>query len=628
MSYCVCRLCFLVAILFTGLVLGCAKKPRAVIFISLDTLRQDHLGCYGYKRDTSPNIDRFAKEDAILFEAAYAQAPYTLPSHMSMLTGLYPETHGILTPVVPGTFDETNCLAPHIITLAESLKKQGFKTEAFTDGMLVDGKYGFDQGFDQYRDKHKIKSEKNGFRKYKNELHSWIKNNSKSDFFLFIHTYDTHSPYPAPEPHRSKFKKTPPGCDAPQGSMLQCSMLGFHDGYNLLQHESFQSLVDVYDGCISYVDHEVGELFKLLKEHDLWEEAVVVVTTDHGELLMENGLMIGHGLMGYNGEVLIPMLIKLPKSRFYGLRESHVVESVDLMPTILAALDIPSPKDVQGQDIIRGVEEGDWKKDYAFGISPNTGGNRYFFRKGIKYIEAVRDNNKFDFLLCHLRPKQPMGWLVTPPKENNVYYYDIKLDPLGAAELFHRGDRIYDLRDVDYEWQANEITERETLRKYKLHVSALSKICKSAVASPENVNGEGDKQNKKKSALTKEEIEQLNALGYGGIINLAQSLNAPGGDSNNFKELLITEPLVNLDPLYKADHIFWRTIRILTRRNSPINKKNLIKKFAETKKEYEEFAIRYPNKKNLVEWRLKLIEQAVEYIQNRKKSEKPATPEK
>ena len=117
---------------------GCSPEPERpnVILIVLDTVRSDHLGCYGYGRDTSPHMDRFAKEDGILFEAAYAQAPLTLPSHMSMLTGLYPETHGVLLPKVKEVkHGGTDKLSEDVVTLAEAIKKRGFRTSAFTDGL-------------------------------------------------------------------------------------------------------------------------------------------------------------------------------------------------------------------------------------------------------------------------------------------------------------------------------------------------------------------------------------------------------------------------------------------------------------------------------------------------------------
>jgi len=261
-------------------------KGRAVILISLDTLRQDHLGCYGYHRNTSPNIDRLAREDGIVFEAAYAQAPLTLPSHMSMLTGLYPEAHQVLLPKVKeGKAGKTDRLSERVVTLAEAIKSEGYKTSAFTDGLLVAKRFGFSQGFDEYRDK-RNKLGDNGFRRFGEPLRKWIDRNSSSDFFLFIHTYDTHAPYAPPEPFLGRFRGEPPARELPETSLTFCSFLGIHNAVRLGQYENLQAVVDDYDGCVAFVDDELGKLFGQLKDLGLFEESLIVVTSDHGEVFL------------------------------------------------------------------------------------------------------------------------------------------------------------------------------------------------------------------------------------------------------------------------------------------------------------------------------------------------------
>jgi arylsulfatase A-like enzyme len=335
--------------------------------------------------------------------------------------------------------------------MAEILGEHGFKTSAFTDGMLVQGKFGFDRGFGEYRDEASMNHEENGFRRNGTKLHRWIQRHSDEDFFLFFHTYDIHGPYVAPEPFRSRYDAEPPGRELPSASLLHCSLLAKHAGLNLEQYASIQETVNAYDGGIAYVDHEMGKLFDLLKREGLWEEALIVITSDHGELFMENGLTIGHGLGLYNEEMLVPLLIKLPGSRHGGTRVDHIVESVDILPTVLAALNVPVPGDLHGQNLIAGVEEGRWKKDHAFGISPNSGYNHYLFRDGVKYIEAVSDPWG-NLVRGHFRPMILESMVPPPidgfhePRDMNewlrLFYYDIRLDPLGVTEAFHRGDRI------------------------------------------------------------------------------------------------------------------------------------------------------------------------------------------
>jgi len=326
-------LLFLLGLVFLGA--SCSDssstRGRAVILISLDTLRPDHLGCYGYKRNTSPNIDSFARDDAVMFKSAYAQSPYTLTSHMCMLTGLYPEAHMVLQPNFSDK-GKTQYLKEDIVTLAEAFKEEGYITSAFTDGLLVDHKYGFDQGFDEYRDMRKTGAHLNGFRKFGKDLLDWIKDNKNKDFFLFVHTYDTHAPYVPPEPFLSQFKDQAPARELPSASMLYCSYLNLHSGIQIPKYRRLQDVIDAYDGGVAYVDSEMGKLFNHLKDLDLWEEALIVVTSDHGEAFMENRLQIGHGLFLNNEETLVPLIMKFPNALHKGVNVDQVVESIDIMP--------------------------------------------------------------------------------------------------------------------------------------------------------------------------------------------------------------------------------------------------------------------------------------------------------
>jgi len=600
---------FLALLLVLVLAACDGKTGRAVILISLDTLRQDHLGCYGYGRNTSPNIDRFAREDAVVFEAAYAQAPYTLPSHMSIFTGLYPEAHGVLTSRVADETRRVAKLPSGIPTLGEAFAAQGFRTTAFTDGFLVSGKYGFGRGFDEYRDEWKRKLEDNGFRKFGKAVHRWIRWHSDEDFFLFIHTYDTHSPYPAPEPFRSRFANEPPGRELPSASMMYGSLLDVHDNLKLPQYESLQNLVDVYDGSVAFVDHEVGKLFDLLKREGLWEDAVIAITSDHGERFLENGLMIGHGLGLSNEEVLIPLLIKLPGSAHAGRRVDRVVESVDIMPTLLAALNIAEPPDLHGQNLIAGLENGRWKKNHAFGVSPNGGLNHYLLRDGVKFIEAVRDPER-SFVLGHLKP-MILGPMKPPPgrkskklrgslKWEDLFYRSAELDPLGAFEVFYRGDEIYDFRAAQFEWRAEAIHDRERLREWKNDAYALAN---RAVALGEKYAEEGEATGGEPA----EDLEMLKALGYVGIIDTAVSAADLAKDAAPPK-LEIEPPRTDRTLLDRGDHHLWQITRYLA--NS--GERSLPPRFGEdiesARAFYLEFEKRHPDREIWVYWRLRSLD--------------------
>ena len=166
------------------------EPPKGIILISLDTLRADHLGCYGYYRNTSPSIDAFSKEN-IVFDHAVVQAPNTLPSHMSIMTSLYPSFHGV--------WRKNSRLADEHTTLAELLQEGGYQTAAFTDGGYVRAVFGFNQGFDTYDDRG------GGIARILPKVKKWLDENKLNKFFLFIHCYDIHAPYNPPPPYNSIF---------------------------------------------------------------------------------------------------------------------------------------------------------------------------------------------------------------------------------------------------------------------------------------------------------------------------------------------------------------------------------------------------------------------------------------
>lgn len=590
-----------------GLLAACGRRrARAVILISIDTLRRDHLGCYGYGRDTSPVIDRFARKEAVLFEQAYAQAPYTLPSHMSMLTGLYPDTHGVLLPFRGDGSMRSVRLAEGVETLAEVLKGRGFATSAFTDGVLVDGKFGFGQGFDAYRDERDPDYEKNGFRRYGIALHQWIRDHANDDFFLFVHTYDTHSPYAPPEPFRSRFAGAPSGGDLPQGSTVLLAFLGVHRIQMGLRFRTLPELVDVYDGCIAFVDHELGKLFQVLRETGRWEEALVIVTSDHGQSFMENGCMVGHGVFAGNEEILVPLIVKFPGSAFGGRRVEHVVESVDLVPTVCSVLGIPAPAACQGQDLLCGVRDGRWSKGYAFGVSPSTGGNHYLVKGGIKFMEEVRDPGG-SRLAVLLKPRNPPGH----PRPDRSYlehggekfFYDFEDDPLGLKERYYRGDRAFDLSKSLYEWKARRITDREVLGALKKEALALEARARKAGEVFRRSGGEGG------AILTPEERQSLEALGYGG---LAGEGGRPAiGMAPPREGVHVVPPPVDRSELYRGDCLLWEVMERLRRKAEPREGARSIPALLEEARAcFERFAADHPEKKTWTDWRLRYLEQA------------------
>lgn len=316
-----------------------------VVLISVDTLRADHLGCYGYHRNTSPNIDRLAS-DAVLFENAFSNSHWTLPSHMSIMTSQYPSAHD-----VNFFYSNEQRLDESKTTLAEVLKSSDYKTVAFTGGGLVDPMFGFDQGFDGYN----VIDTSYENTELLNEIFGWLENNHNEKFFMFVHTYSVHAPYLPPGPFKGTFS------DSYSGSIIDSldEMKRAHSA-NLSRFKLFLNSINtsdpsdvyhavaLYDEGILYMDHCIGQLMKRLEGLGLGEKTLVVFTSDHGEDLTEHGVIALHGYL-YDEQVHVPLIIRLPGKNSGTVKTP--AQGIDVMPTTLDILDIAQPSSVQGESL-------------------------------------------------------------------------------------------------------------------------------------------------------------------------------------------------------------------------------------------------------------------------------------
>ncbi|HEY6304513.1 MAG TPA: sulfatase-like hydrolase/transferase [Terriglobales bacterium] len=306
-----------------------AKPALNVVLITIDTLRADHVGCYGYKQIKTPNIDGLAA-DGVRFDRAFAVVPVTLPSHSSMLTGTYP--------MLSGMHDFSgNKLSPLQPTLASVLKQAGYQTGAVIGSAVLDSRFGLNQGFDFYYDHFEFSRldeanldqmerpgnvvadvalnwlEKAGITK------DQLAKSPQKRFFLWMHLYDPHFPYHPPEPYRREYAAQP------------------------------------YDGEIAFADEQVGRLLRFLKEKGVYQNTVIVLCGDHGESLGEHGEKT-HGFFIYNATMHVPLIIRLPDHRLPESAAARMVADpvslVDLMPTVLAAVGLEIPSQVQGRSLL------------------------------------------------------------------------------------------------------------------------------------------------------------------------------------------------------------------------------------------------------------------------------------
>jgi len=317
--------------------------PRcSLVLISIDTLRADHLGCYGYKRDTSPHIDRIARE-AILFERAYATSYVTADSHMSIFTSLYPSVHGVKNADAENR--RAFRLHPNIKTLSEILQAAGYTTGAITGGGNVAADFGFDRGMDSFDVIWEIDAAVKQAKRF-------IEQHKNDPFFLFFHTYHVHDPY-TPDSQAPRFyQKSYKGkieIDYEKLATMQRnrSFAELRRVYwslvNRDDPDDIDYLISLYDGEIWEADRHLAALFEFIRLHV--PDAVIIITADHGEQFMEHGGVLHADL--YQELLHVPLIIagqRLPK----GLRIQTPASLIDLAPTALSILGLPSIPQFQG----------------------------------------------------------------------------------------------------------------------------------------------------------------------------------------------------------------------------------------------------------------------------------------
>ena len=295
------------------------RATRGYILISIDTLRADHLGLYGYPRPTSPFLDSLARR-ATVFEEAYAQFPSTLVSHMSMLTGLYPREHGVLS--------TDAVLSPQVETLAEAFQRNGFRTGGFTEGGFVSGRYGFRRGFDEFASHDRLGGERLVEQTFRRGVGFLEGLGPKDRFFLFLHTYGVHAPYDAPQRYQDLFWSGPPpaGAILPTGpALVRWDLHGERPAPPVVDRLRAQ-----YDAGIRQTDDVLRGLFADLERLGLAGDVTVVITADHGEEFHEHG-RFNHTQL-YRETLHVPLLVVHPDFSA-PVRHAGVVQLIDLAPT-------------------------------------------------------------------------------------------------------------------------------------------------------------------------------------------------------------------------------------------------------------------------------------------------------
>ena len=288
-----------------------------MLLISIDTVRADHIGCYGYAGALTPRLDALAAS-GLQFERATTSVPLTLPAHSSLMTGTFPAWHGVRD---NGGF----YLAPDHITLAETLRDRGFRTGGFVGSFVLDRRWGIAQGFERYFDEFDLEKfadaasmdmiERPGSEVVDKAL-EWLNVDKDRPFFAWVHLYDPHAPYEPKPPFRGRFPRTPTGA---------------------------------YDAEIAYADLQIGRLLDALSADGRLNDTLVIAVGDHGEMLGEHGELT-HGFFVYEAATHVPLIMSGPRIPHRVI--SDQVRIVDVMPTIVSLLGGPIPPSVQGVSLL------------------------------------------------------------------------------------------------------------------------------------------------------------------------------------------------------------------------------------------------------------------------------------
>jgi arylsulfatase A-like enzyme len=440
-------------------------KPN-VILVSIDTLRSDHLGIYGYARDTSPNMDALAR-DGVVFMKAYVSAPWTLPSHVSMMTGLDCRRHRV--------YYENDRMDPRQPTLAWILKENGYYCAAFTGAAFVSSFFGFSHGFNSYGMGQGDMRGSALAAEAGREATEWLDSNADKPFFLFVHTFQVHDPYVCPEPYNSMFL----GKNPKWKKFDIVEDLGRrHNIFRRLTEDERQNVIGLYDGEIRYTDEAlIKALIEKLKRLGIYDRTLLIITSDHGEEFYDHGAW-AHTRALYDESIKVPLIIKFPGSRFRGQKLASIVRETDIVPTVLEGLGIGYDASLfDGRSlipVITGKEIDD--RVFTAELADNVVDCQIPFR-----VATNAGKNKL-ILNKEFGPDQLAFFIFPPPATPAIELYDLALDP---QEKTNRADS-----------PEKSVITRQLIPQASAIAQAMAK------------RGTG------KAKMSKELEDQLRALGY------------------------------------------------------------------------------------------------------------------
>jgi arylsulfatase A-like enzyme/Tfp pilus assembly protein PilF len=463
---------------------GVAPKDLNVLIVTLDTTRADRLGPYGFQAGQTPAIDRIASE-GVVFEQVSSAAPLTQPSHATLFTSRLPPAHGVRDNGVAALADEE-------ITLAEILKEKGARTGAFIGAYVLDSRWGFDQGFDTYFDDFDLSQQRSislgGIERRASDVVDaalrWFQAGEKRRFFAWLHFYDAHAPYNPPEPFRTSYGGR------------------------------------AYVGEIAYVDSQLARVVQALESGGLLDRTIIVVVGDHGESLGEHGEG-AHGFFLYEGVIRVPLIVRTPYPSTRGRRVRELVRTVDVMPTVLDLLGMPSPSGAAGRSL----------------VGPMTGAGSASSAAQEAYSESLYPLNQFGWSDLKALRAGRYKYIEAPRPE----LYDLQSDPQEKHNLYDERRSLAEgmrnrLSEIDRSASAEGSRERKTIEvdpETRARLAALGYVG-TFVGSPDDPRGADS------LADPKDKIELFNQ------INRASELSKHEGRGQESIDIL--KEVVEADP--------------------------------------------------------------------------------
>ncbi|MGA1840536.1 MAG: sulfatase [bacterium] len=423
----------LFVVLLASLYLYFNHKTRPnIVIILIDALRKDHLGCYGYHRETSPNIDAFAG-NAVKFMDTVSTCSWTSPSIASLFTCLYVSSHGLKT----HSQKSTDILDLKFETLAEALKKNGYTTSAFIANRWIREEFNYNQGFDSFEQVGGDIPRPSGAL-VREKVTKWLQDKPKGPFFLYIHFMDVHGPYLPPYPYNTFFKSEKTRDLSPQE-------------YMKLRYLKIEGQMDLnfyisqYDGGIRYCDYHVGKIIQYLKENGLFDDTIIIITSDHGEAFFEHG-ECDHGFTLYNEEIEVPLLMRFPHSMDLEINTHIKPLLIDIGVTLLDIIGAQFPYEVDGLSLVSQGKKRNREQKRQRIYSEE-------YMKGVPKIAVIEDDMKY---IYHI------------PQEKIVEVYNLREDK-GEKENLLMNEKIAasnEQREEDIgTWLHLKETRRDSISK-------------------------------------------------------------------------------------------------------------------------------------------------------------------